>query len=149
MTLKEDIYHACLKTLDDKIEIAKSSMEAAQESANNETKSSAGDKYETGRAMSQNERDMYAKQFTDLLHQKKVLGSIDPKKKMSTVESGALVKTEKGLFFISISIGLVRGKMNQAMAISPISPIAQQMLGKREGETFDWMKKSEQILEVL
>jgi hypothetical protein len=38
-------------------------MESAQQSANSEEKSSAGDKYETSRAMGHLEKDMHARQL--------------------------------------------------------------------------------------
>ncbi|PIB36780.1 hypothetical protein BFP72_15910 [Reichenbachiella sp. 5M10] len=131
-----------------KIEIAQSGMKAAQDSANNETKSSAGDKYETGRAMSQNERDMYAKQLTELLHQQKMLKTIDPQKRNQTVESGTLLRTEKGIFFLSVGLGLVKVGSLQVMAISPLSPIAQLILGKTTGDDFEWMSQVQTILEL-
>ena len=42
-----------------------SAMQDSQESANNQEKSSAGDKYETSRAMGQIDRDMYAYQLLE------------------------------------------------------------------------------------
>ncbi|MGL1887281.1 MAG: transcription elongation factor [Reichenbachiella sp.] len=129
--------------------MAKAGMEAAQESANNETKSSAGDKYETGRAMSQNERDLFAKQLVEQVNQLKGLLTIDPSKKMDSVEVGSLVETKSGVFFISVSLGLVKLKAGEtAMVISPISPIAQLMLEKKEGGSFVWQGKEQSILSI-
>lgn len=148
MTKKEKVYKACEAVLVEKIYIAKSGMEAAQASANNETKSSAGDKYETGRAMSQNERDMYAKKLTELVHQQKILKGINPKKISDKVESGALLRTEKGMFFISISLGQIKVGSEFVMAISPLSPIAQLILGKIKGDDFSWMNQTQTVLEI-
>lgn len=147
MSEKEEVYNACILVLNGKIEIAKSGMEAAQESANNETKSSAGDKYETGRAMSQNERDMYAKKLTELTGQKKILESIKSTRSQSTVESGTLVTTANGAYFISVSLGVVLKKgSNITMAISAIAPIAQVMLGKSVNDTFEWQGRQIEII---
>ncbi len=55
--IKQLVYNKILKILDDKIEILKEEIESTKESRNNDTKSSAGDKYETGRAMMQIELD--------------------------------------------------------------------------------------------
>ncbi|MCV9388037.1 3-oxoacyl-ACP synthase [Reichenbachiella ulvae] len=148
MKKKELLFRACMDVLEQKIAIAKDGMQAAQDSANNETKSSAGDKYETGRAMSQNERDMYAKQLAELQHQYKMLKSIDPKKKLDRIETGAWVTTESAEFFISIGLGLVKWELQSIMAISPVSPIAQQLLGKGEGDSYSWMNKDFKILKV-
>lgn len=149
MITKEEVYNSCVDLLDSKIVIAQSGMEAAQASANNETKSSAGDKYETGRAMSQNERDMYAKKLAELLGQKKILESIDSSIALSTVESGALVTTNAGTYFISISLGLVKKQSpNIVMAISAVAPIAQVMLGKAVGDSFQWQGKQIAITRI-
>jgi len=143
---KETVHQTCLDMLDKKIEMARHGMEEAQASANNETKSSAGDKYETGRAMSQRERDLHARQLSEVLNMKKTLSTIDPKRTFSVVELGALVKTNSSLFYISASLGAIKIKDQQVMAISAISPIAQIILGKKAGDTFEWLKKEDQVL---
>lgn len=149
MRSKKEVFECCKAVLNEKIEMAKAGMEAAQESANNETKSSAGDKYETGRAMSQNERDLFAKQLVEQVNQLKGLLTIDPSKKMDSVEVGSLVETKSGVFFISVSLGLVKLKAGEtAMVISPISPIAQLMLEKKEGGSFVWQGKEQSILSI-
>ena len=63
---KEVLLTSCHEVIDQKLLLAKQTMEMAQESANEENKSSVGDKYETGRAMAQQERDKAAVQLTEL-----------------------------------------------------------------------------------
>lgn len=145
---KQKVHQACLDLLEQKINIARQGMEEAQASANNETKSSAGDKYETGRAMSQRERDLHARQLAELMNMKKTLTNIDPDKVHSTVELGALVETEASNFYISASLGAVEINSQKIMVISAISPIAQAMLGKKSGDTFEWMKKVNMVVGV-
>jgi len=55
--LKNKIVGICLAEIEKRIHTAKSAMESAEESARNETKSSAGDKFETGRAMMHLEKE--------------------------------------------------------------------------------------------
>ena len=55
--LKPALHAACAAFLAERIAAATTAMQAAQESANSDTKSSAGDKYETGREMATAERD--------------------------------------------------------------------------------------------
>lgn len=145
---KQKVHQACLDLLEQKISIARQGMEEAQASANNETKSSAGDKYETGRAMSQRERDLHARQLAELVNMKKMLNTIDPSKKCESVELGALVETNTACFFISASIGAIKIQENQVMAISAVSPIAQAILGKKAGDDFEWMKNSGKVLSI-
>ena len=47
--LKQQLYSLCLKQIEQKISNAQSAIDSATESANDDTKSSAGDKHETGR----------------------------------------------------------------------------------------------------
>lgn len=145
---KKKLYNTCLSLLLDKISIAQQGMEQAQTSANNETKSSAGDKYETGRAMSQRERDLHARQLVELLNMQKTFANIDPAKVYQKVELGALVETSSSTFFISASLGAIIVGGEQVMAISAIAPIAQAMLDKKTGDTFDWMNEKIQIQNI-
>lgn len=145
---KSKILETCYSILDRKIDITQQAIHQAQESANNETKSSAGDKYETGRAMSQNERDMNARHLVELLQMKKILLSIDPQKEIKSVEVGAIIKTAQGIYFISVALGKIDTGDSSIFAISAISPIAQNMLGKHEGESFNWSGK-QQIIEQI
>jgi transcription elongation GreA/GreB family factor len=96
----------------------------------NETKSSAGDKYETSREMIQQEREkLYelqanTKRMLDLLSMSKSIEA-------TTVETGALVQTDKALLHISIPLGKIIGDEVTAFFISPSSPLAQSMLNKK------------------
>jgi transcription elongation GreA/GreB family factor len=148
MVNKKDLVVSCIELIQVKIDRAKKGMDEAQASANNETKSSAGDKYETGRAMSQRERDLHARQLAELLNAKKTLSTINAKKTCDSVELGAMVCTTSHNFFIGVSLGELTFKNEKIMVISAISPIAQAMLGKSNGDFFDWMKKQENILSV-
>ena len=63
--LKEQLWVQCQKIVEHRLATAQQAMDAAQQSANQEEKSSAGDKYETGRAMAQLERDKAATQVEE------------------------------------------------------------------------------------
>lgn len=80
-------------------------IEHAQLAANEETKSSAGDKYETGRAMMQLEIEKQSVQLAEAMKLKHVLSQINPEKTTETIQSGSLVFTDQGNFYISISAG--------------------------------------------
>ena len=58
--------------LEQKIKIAEESISCIQEARNNETKSSAGDKYETSRAMMQAELDKQNILLQQFIQQKNV-----------------------------------------------------------------------------
>lgn len=145
---KKKILEACKAFVANKIVMAQKGMDEAQASANNETKSSAGDKYETGRAMSQRERDLHARQLAELINAKKTLSTINAEKECGLVELGAVVQTTSHTFFIAASLGQLKVGNEDIMVISAISPIAQAMLGKAKNDSFQWMKNEESILHL-
>ena len=65
INFKVQIKQHCLLVIEQRIKTAQTAMQNAQDSANNENKSTAGDKYETARAMGQLDRDMNAKQLKE------------------------------------------------------------------------------------
>lgn len=132
--IKELLFEKCQKYADSRISHAKEAMHAAQQAANEEMKSSAGDKYNTERAVMQLERDKNAKQLAEALKLSKALDLISNKKHFDSVELGCLVETSNGNYFIAISIGKVDIDGYTAYAISPTSPLGQQLLGKVEGD---------------
>src|SRR6476646_5372230 len=96
-----------LQALKDKISakiLVFETLIAETRASNNDTKSSMGDKYETGREMLQQEINNLQRQLNETLNQQAILQKItsDPSEK---VQNGALVKTDKGLFYIAASIG--------------------------------------------
>ncbi|HVD97060.1 MAG TPA: hypothetical protein VNB90_02575 [Cytophagaceae bacterium] len=134
--IKHTLYQKCLAWIENKIEISTKAMNDAQDSANSEEKSSAGDKYETGRAMSQNERDMYARQLAECLKQKQLLLSINPDQSSSIIVAGSLVRTEAANYFISISAGSFSIDNVTYFAVSIDTPVAKLLLGKKAGDSF-------------
>ena len=131
---KISIYEACQAHMKEAIESAKKRMDDAQNAANNETKSSVGDKYETGRAMAQRERDKAAGMLAESAKLQQVLDEIDPEISSSEVKLGSLVITNKGSFLISIAIGKIEVNGSLYFAVSPVSPIGKLLKGEKAGE---------------
>lgn len=132
-----------------RIQIAKTAMEEAQKSANEETKSSAGDKYETGKAMAQIERDKHAAQMAEAIWVKSVLENIDPEKTHDSIILGSVVRTATGNYFVSISAGALEVGGEKYFAVSTAAPIAKSLLGKKAGETVVFDGRQIKVLEVL
>ena len=123
---------------------------AETRATNNDTKSSMGDKYETGREMLQQEINNLQVQLNEVLKQQDFLKTSFDKlrmtKKFDKAEKGAIVKTEKGLFFISVSLGEVTFENQKIICISPESPLAKAMNGKQKGEVFSLNNINQKIL---
>jgi len=149
MSIKLKVYEKCLELVDQKVLIAQKSMKEAQESANSEEKSTAGDKYDTARAMSQIERDMHAKQFTEALHLKQILAGISISKPSKKIIVGSLVITSIDKFFMSIALGKLQIDGEDIFIISPISPLGQLLLDKKAGKKVKLNGKEIELLEVL
>jgi len=132
--IKPALHAACLAYLQQRIDAAQAAMHAAQESANSETKSSAGDKYETGRAMAQEERNRNAVQLREALNLRAELERIDSEKPCDTVRPGALVTTGMGRFYLSISAGKLLLDGIEYFAVSAAAPVAAALSGKRVGQ---------------
>ena len=116
--------------------------------SSNDTKSSMGDKYETGREMLQQEINNLQLQLNEILKQKDFLKTLLPKPS-EKAEKGAIVKTEKGLFFISVSLGEIKIDSEKIICISPESPLAKAMNGKQKGEGFSLNNMSQKIVEII
>lgn len=132
---KQVLYAQCLVYVQERIRTATEAMQSAQESANSESKSSAGDKYETGRAMAQLERDRHAQLLADAKRTLADLEKINPDMTTSVVVPGSLVQTSRGTFFLSISAGKFTHDGTDYFAVSVASPIGALLMGKRVGET--------------
>lgn len=106
---------------------------AETRASSNDTKSSMGDKYETGREMLQQEINNLQVQLNEVLKQQDFLKTIVIKPS-DKAEKGAIVKTDKGLFFISVSLGEITFENQKLICISPESPLAKAMNGKQKNE---------------
>ncbi|MCX2743272.1 3-oxoacyl-ACP synthase [Mangrovivirga sp. M17] len=148
LKVKSDIHQHCLAEIRKKIALCEAGMREAQESANNETKSSAGDKYETGRAMAQLEKDKYATQLSEARKLYRALDNLDPAKVKSKVEPGALVYTDSGNYYLSVSVGKIIIDENVFFAISPLTPLAKSIINKTIGETGVFRGKNIKILKI-
>ncbi len=146
---KELILNQLHKLLDKKIEALEQYIESAKESRDNETKSSVGDKYETGRAMAQMELDKNQTQLTQIQNQKNELLKIDASKKYDQSEFGAIIITNLGNYFLSIGIGKIDLENESCFCISASSPIGQQLLNKSAGDLFFFNGKEISIKEIF
>lgn len=131
----------CLAYVEQRTAAATQAIQLAQASANEETKSSAGDKYETGRAMAQLEIEKNSAQLAEAQKLAQMLSHIHPEKKTETVQAGSLVITNQGNYFIAIAAGQFTIENKIYYAISPSSPIAQKLMGLKKDDAFLFNKK--------
>jgi len=144
---KEELINIVRQKLSEKIENFEKLISETRASSN-DTKSSMGDKYETGREMLQQEINNLQVQLNEILKQKDFLKTVLPKPN-DKAEKGAIVKTEKGLFFISVSLGEIKIDSEKIICISPESPLAKTMNGKQKGDVFSLNNVSQSIVEIF
>ncbi|MDW3194150.1 MAG: 3-oxoacyl-ACP synthase [Cytophagales bacterium] len=149
LALKKALLDHCKEVVDEKFHNLIALDKAAQSSANNETKSSAGDKYETGRAMMHLEKERLASQMNEVAKLKKPLEMINPDKESPSVELGSIVHTEDRNYFISVSLGEITVADQIFFCISPVTPIGTLMQGKQTGETFQFAGEAVIIQQVI
>ncbi|MEJ7780102.1 MAG: 3-oxoacyl-ACP synthase [Daejeonella sp.] len=145
---KEKLHKLCMDYVGERIASAEQAIRAARESANDDTKSSAGDKYETGREMMQQEIDRNRKQLEESQKLKLVLDHIDASKITDTIQNGSLVTTNFGIFYISISKGQMRVDGKNYFAVSSVSPIGVKLMKQREGVEFLFNGKNFRIEKI-
>jgi transcription elongation GreA/GreB family factor len=146
--IKTKLLAKCFEYVELRIVTSKQAMKHAQDSANAEEKSSAGDKYETGRAMAQIERDKAAEQLDEAIKLKSILNQINPDARNAKVAQGSLVITESNLFYLAISIGKINIDGLDFFVIAPTSPVGQILLHSKEGDQFTFNKEMHVIMEI-
>ncbi len=139
--LKEHLFSQCEEAVNNRLESIQKTIAAIQESLLNETKSTAGDKHETGRAMAQLEREKAGRQLAEVQKLHQILCKIDLSD-AEQVKLGSLVYTTQANYFIAISVGQLTVDDQTFFAIAANTPIGKLLVGKKAGETVTFNGKS-------
>jgi len=147
--LKEVLYRQCLDYVQKRMDAAQQGIDEAQQASKDDTKSSAGDKYETGRAMMQQETDRNMAQLNEANKLKVALNAITTNLSSKQVENGSVVVTNNGNFYLAISAGVLVAAGESYVAISPASPIGLKLKGLKANDQFDLNGKDYKIIRIL
>src|SRR5688572_11216370 len=140
LLFKQRLLQTCVDILKERMVNTSALMENAQRSANSEEKSSAGDKYETSRAMSHLEKDMYAKQLQQTRYELSMLMHTDCSRIHSEASKGSIIECKGTTFFIAAGIGKVEFDKRLVMVLSPLAPMGKLLSGKKEGDQVSFNK---------
>ncbi len=121
-------------------------MDELMRSTSSETKSTAGDKHETGRAMVHLEQEKAGKQFEQLMLMKRAFDQIDSSTSHDKIQIGSLVRTNLGWYLFSVGLGWLSIDNCKVYCLSGSAPIAKLYFGRKAGESFTWQ---EQVIEIL
>ncbi len=147
--LKNLLFDYCTNFVDTRIAGIQKIIDAAQASANEEGKSSAGDKYETGRAMAQLEIEKNTVQLAEAIRLKQVLNQAATLKPSEKASLGSLIKTSNGYYYLSISIGPVKIDSETVFVISQASPIGRLLTGTGKNDKITFGTQQIHILDIL
>lgn len=145
---KKEIIQIMASELKSAIQRLEADITAIKEGRQSDTKSSAGDKHETGRAMADQTLIQLEQQKSNTFRSLMELQR-GGHQKATRVQVGAMVETEHFVYFISVPFGKVAcGGEKPLYAISPLSPAAQVMLDKTKGDDFELNGKIQTIQQV-
>lgn len=147
--IKKELHKKCLDLAQAKIDLCNDVLLKINEAKTGETKSSAGDKYETSREMLQGEEDKTTATLSNAIILKNSLDQINPQHTSSKVEIGALVICSHSNFYIAVGLGKIELKNNNYWSISLASPLAKKMFGKQKGETFNFNGTEHTIKDIF
>lgn len=134
VAVKIPLLAACKEYVDQRIDNARQAIASASDAAADDTKSSAGDKFETTREMMQQELTRHQQLLADAKRMEQVLANLDTHMDSGPARLGSLVATDQGIFFIAISIGHLQVNGISYWVISPASPLGQLLIGVKTGE---------------
>ena len=132
-----------------RMDTARAAMDEAADAAAQETKSSVGDKYETGRAMMQNEKEKNKVQLLKAMQLKNELAAILPEKTCKVIEPGSLVLTNHGTFYFAIGLGKVTLEDQAYFIVSLGAPIGQAMREKQAGDQITFQNRQYLIQAIV
>lgn len=149
MNIKEELYKQCHDFVNQRLQTIQKTITSNQKALTSETKSSAGDKHETGRAMLQLEMEKAGQQLKGVSLMKEVLAKIDHLKTSEKASLGSIIITSQANYFLSISAGKLTASGKIYFAVSVSSPIGKALLGKGINEEFVFNGETILIVHIL
>ncbi|KAA9034536.1 hypothetical protein FW778_22125 [Ginsengibacter hankyongi] len=145
---KNTLKKRCIEIIEQRILSCYHAMDNAQAAANEQEKSSAGDKYETGRAMNQIEKDMHARQLAANKNDLASLMAVDCSHVNEKIIPGCFVKCTGVSFFIAAGLGKIKVEEETVFLLSHHAPVAKMLYHKETGDTILFLGK-ELLIEDL
>ena len=147
--IKQRLYNLCCEYVTERIAEAMQAIADTQEAVNNETKSTAGDKYETSREMMQQEINRDTSRLYEMKKLQAALHLISPDGHSPVVQAGSIVRTNNGNYYLCISAGQLKVDGVIYQALSAATPLGRQMLGLKAGDTFEFNGRTYEVQEVV
>ena len=134
---KEVLKTIAIQLLEQKLVALDTQIAAVQESAGADTKSSAGDKYETSRAMMHLEQEKLHRQRASFETQLAVLQRIDFNQQLERVQLGAVLDTGNMKLCVAVGLGKVDvPSIGMVFFVSADAPITKAIWHKAAEDNF-------------
>jgi len=147
--IKQNLYDQCQSFIDIRFHTIQHTINDIQESLTSETKSSAGDKHETGRAMLQLEREKAGQQLAEIQKVNQLLSKIDVSKSSNSIGLGSIAYTTQANYFVAVSAGEFTVAHEKFYAISANTPIGRLLLGKTTGDKIQFRDQDFEIITII
>jgi transcription elongation GreA/GreB family factor len=135
--------------LNQKLKDLNAMMQDLHEASKNETKSTAGDKHETSKAMMHLEQEKLGNQVKEIEFQLKEFNAVNFDTHSNHVVVGSLVETNLGYFFIATAIGKIQIDNLFVFAISNKSPLGSKFLGLKPNDSIEFNNLNYTIISVM
>ena len=145
LKLKTRVHELCIQLVKDKIKLIDDLYMSNQNALNSSTKSSAGDKHETSRAIIHLNQEKLSSQLLELNKSLRILFQIDIVEH-SSVNMGSLFRTDHSIFYISIGWGKVSFNGTDIFIMSPVSPLFHRLIGLNQHDSIEFNGITHNIL---
>lgn len=148
MLNKEIVYQELSRIIEERISRIQTSITDSQNAMKRETKSSAGDKHETGRAMAQLEQEKLGKQLINNIQLREGVSRIEIAEPHTSIAFGSLIHTNMGYFFLSVGIGQITVDSTDVFCMTASTPLGRVLLGKQVSETVKLNGRKFEIIDL-
>lgn len=135
---KEAVFEKLLALQSSKLQALGKEIITNRENLSSATKSSAGDKHETGRAMLQLEQEKLGRSYAEAEKLMQLLLRVPFEKSYDQIKVGSLFATQKGLFLLAASFGKMVYEQQEIFVLGPAAPMSQVVLGKSRGDEIEF-----------
>lgn len=138
---KSTVFNALQLEVNSRVNALEKALDDSRAEMVSESKSTAGDKHETGRAMAQLEQEKLGRQVLSARELKQTIAQIKADETHTEIQFGSLVKASIGLFFFSVGIGKLSVESESIFCLTMTSPLGNILKGKKAGESVEFNGK--------
>lgn len=145
---KSSVFNALKQEIDNRISSLENALDNSRSEMANDTKSTAGDKHETSRAMAQLEQEKLGKQVLAARELKQAIAQIDVNATQTEIQFGSLVQASNGNLFFSVGIGKLMIDSESVFCLTITSPLGAALRGKKAGDAVEFNGRKISVLSV-